>query len=73
MPGALVRSPRHRREEHTAIEDVAALLQFVGIAHRAEEKARNLPYGDQRRLEIAGRWPPSRSCCASTSPPPGSI
>ena len=31
----------------------AALLQFVGIAHRAEEKAKNLPYGDQRRLEIA--------------------
>ena len=30
-----------------------ALLQFVGIAHRGEEKARNLPYGDQRRLEIA--------------------
>ena len=53
VPGALVRSPRHRREERTAIEKAAALLQFVGIAHRAEEKARNLPYGDQRRLEIA--------------------
>ena len=53
VPGALFRSPRHRREEHTAIEKAAALLQFVGIAHRAEEKARNLPYGDQRRLEIA--------------------
>jgi len=53
VPGALVRSPRHRREERTAIEKAAALLQFVGIADRAEEKARNLPYGDQRRLEIA--------------------
>jgi len=53
VPGALIRSPRHRREERTAIEKAAALLQFVGIAHRAEEKARNLPYGDQRRLEIA--------------------
>ena len=53
VPGALVRSPRHRREERAAIEKAAALLQFVGIAHRAEEKARNLPYGDQRRLEIA--------------------
>jgi len=53
VPGALVRSPRHRREEHTAIEKAAALLQFVGIAHRGEEKAKNLPYGDQRRLEIA--------------------
>jgi len=53
VPGAVVRSPRHRREEHTAIEKAAALLQFVGIAHRGEEKAKNLPYGDQRRLEIA--------------------
>ena len=53
VPGALIRSPRHRREEHSAIEKAAALLQFVGIAHRAEEKAKNLPYGDQRRLEIA--------------------
>jgi branched-chain amino acid transport system ATP-binding protein len=53
VPGALVRTPRHRREERDAIERAAALLQFVGIAHRGEEKARNLPYGDQRRLEIA--------------------
>ena len=53
VPGALVRSARHRREERTAIEKAAALLDFVGIAHRGEEKAKNLPYGDQRRLEIA--------------------
>jgi branched-chain amino acid transport system ATP-binding protein len=53
VPGALVRSPRHRREEHTAIEKAAALLQFVGIAQRGAEKAKNLSYGDQRRLEIA--------------------
>ncbi|MGP4053441.1 ABC transporter ATP-binding protein [Mycobacterium sp. 4D054] len=53
VPGALIRSPRHRREERSAIERSAALLHFVGIAHRGEEKAKNLPYGDQRRLEIA--------------------
>ncbi len=53
VPGAVFRSPRHRREEQTAIEKSVALLQFVGIAHRGEEKAKNLPYGDQRRLEIA--------------------
>ena len=53
VPGALIRTPRHRREERSAIEKAAALLQFVGIAHRGEEKAKNLPYGDQRRLEIA--------------------
>jgi branched-chain amino acid transport system ATP-binding protein len=53
VPGAIFRVPRHRREEHDAIERAVALLKFVGIAHRAEEKAKNLPYGDQRRLEIA--------------------
>jgi branched-chain amino acid transport system ATP-binding protein len=53
VPGAILRSPRHRREERDAIERAAALLHFVGIAHRGEEKAKNLPYGDQRRLEIA--------------------
>ncbi len=53
VPGALIRSPRHRREEKSAIERSAALLHFVGIAHRGEEKAKNLSYGDQRRLEIA--------------------
>jgi branched-chain amino acid transport system ATP-binding protein len=53
VPGALIRSPRHRREERDAIERAVALLDFVGIAHRGEEKAKNLPYGDQRRLEIA--------------------
>jgi branched-chain amino acid transport system ATP-binding protein len=53
VPGALLRTPRHRREEKSAIEKAAALLQFVGISQRADEKAKNLPYGDQRRLEIA--------------------
>lgn len=53
VPGALIRTSRHRREERDAIERAAALLEFVGIASRGEEKAKNLPYGDQRRLEIA--------------------
>ncbi len=53
VPGAVLRTPRHRREEREAIERASALLHFVGIAHRGEEKAKNLSYGDQRRLEIA--------------------
>jgi branched-chain amino acid transport system ATP-binding protein len=51
--GALIRSPRHQREEREAVERASALLEFVGIADRAADKARNLPYGYQRRLEIA--------------------
>jgi branched-chain amino acid transport system ATP-binding protein len=53
VPGALVRTARHRREERSAVEKATALLQFVGISSHGEEKAKNLSYGDQRRLEIA--------------------
>lgn len=53
VPGALIRSARHRREERQAIERACELLEFVGIAGRAQDKAKNLSYGDQRRLEIA--------------------
>lgn len=51
--GAMFRSPRLYREERDAVERGMALLEFVGIGARAAEKAANLPYGDQRRLEIA--------------------
>jgi len=53
VPGALLRLPRHHREERAAVDRATALLEFVGIADRAADKARNLPYGYQRRLEIA--------------------
>jgi ABC-type branched-subunit amino acid transport system ATPase component len=53
VPGATFRTPRHRHEERDAIDRGMALLEFVGVGGRATEKARNLPYGDQRRLEIA--------------------
>lgn len=51
--GALIRSPRHIREEKSSIERGMALLEFVGIADQATTLSRNLPYGYQRRLEIA--------------------
>jgi len=51
--GALLRLPRHIREEKAAIERGMALLEFVGIAQDAGSLARNLSYGSQRRLEIA--------------------
>ncbi|MGH3725899.1 MAG: ABC transporter ATP-binding protein [Mycobacterium sp.] len=51
--GALLRTPRHRREEHYAVDVGMGLLDFVGIADTADIKAKNLPYGSQRRLEIA--------------------
>ncbi|MDM4719905.1 ABC transporter ATP-binding protein [Micromonospora sp. WMMA1363] len=44
---------RHVLEERAAEEKAMELLRFVGIADRANDAARNLPYGYQRRLEIA--------------------
>ncbi len=42
-----------RREEGATRQRAAELLALVGLADRAEERARNFSYGDQRRLEIA--------------------
>jgi branched-chain amino acid transport system ATP-binding protein len=50
---ALLKLPRHRREEEAGHQRALELLRLVGIEHRADELAVNLPYGDQRRLEIA--------------------
>jgi branched-chain amino acid transport system permease protein len=53
VPGALLGLSRHRREERDGKAEALRLLAYVGIAGRAGDLARNLPYGDQRRLEIA--------------------
>ncbi len=53
VPGAVLRLPRHRREERAGAEEAERLLRYVGIGGRGAEVARNLSYGDQRRLEIA--------------------
>jgi branched-chain amino acid transport system ATP-binding protein len=53
IPGALLGLPRHRREERLGLDFAKGLLDFVGILTSEQETARNLPYGDQRRLEIA--------------------
>jgi branched-chain amino acid transport system ATP-binding protein len=51
--GAALGLPWHRTEERDGRAKAAELLDFVGISMRAGEAAKNLPYGDQRRLEIA--------------------
>ena len=51
--GALFRLPRHRREEREGETTVIDLLEYVGIRKFANDLAKNLSYGDQRRLEIA--------------------
>jgi branched-chain amino acid transport system ATP-binding protein len=48
-----LRTPGARAEEEAARSSAREILEFVGLKDRAEKVARNLPYGDQRRLEIA--------------------
>jgi len=50
---SIVLTPRLRREEKAAHEAARELLTYCGLAGRDEAYARNLPYGDQRRLEVA--------------------
>jgi branched-chain amino acid transport system ATP-binding protein len=50
---SIIRTPRVRREEKEARERARELLVYCGLARRHGERAANLPYGDQRRLEVA--------------------
>lgn len=51
--GTVLRTPRHQREDNAHEADAMDLLGTLRLAHRADITAKNLPYGDQRRLEIA--------------------
>ena len=51
--GAVLRGPRTRAEEAAIEERAHRLLEYCGVARDANALARNLAYGDQRRLEIA--------------------
>jgi len=51
--GAMLRLPRTRREERDGDARAFELLDFVGLRNRANEVGSALPYGAQRRLEIA--------------------
>ena len=53
VPAMLFRSPANRRAEAAAQAAAVESLQFVGLAGDANRIAGQLPYGDQRRLEIA--------------------
>jgi branched-chain amino acid transport system ATP-binding protein len=51
--GSVIRTPGVKREEREARKRARELLEFSGLRGRDEEFARNLSYGDQRRLEVA--------------------
>jgi branched-chain amino acid transport system ATP-binding protein len=50
---AMLSTPRDRREEVESAEAARGFLRLVGLVGRDGELAKNLPYGDQRRLEVA--------------------
>jgi branched-chain amino acid transport system ATP-binding protein len=50
---AVVRDHRFHKEEKRVREQAMSFLEFFNLCSRAEELAKNLPYGEQRRLEIA--------------------
>ena len=50
--GALFGARGTKKEEKLAVEEANRLLEFVGLRGKGDTLARNLPYGDQRRLEI---------------------
>jgi branched-chain amino acid transport system ATP-binding protein len=49
----LIGLPRYTRAEQAAIERARYWLDLIGLTSRADDSAGSLPYGDQRRLEIA--------------------
>ncbi len=51
--GAILRNPATRKEEREILEISYAILEKVGLEQYVDEFAENLPYGAQRRLEIA--------------------
>ncbi|WAZ21038.1 ABC transporter ATP-binding protein [Streptomyces cinnabarinus] len=50
---ALLRGPGFKKAEKASEERAMELLEFIGLDHKRDHLARNLPYGEQRKLEIA--------------------
>jgi branched-chain amino acid transport system ATP-binding protein len=53
LVGSMLGTPRSRREEKASVAKAHEILKFIGIDEYADRLAKNLPYGVQRRLEIA--------------------
>jgi branched-chain amino acid transport system ATP-binding protein len=53
LVGTILRSPKHLRREREHESRALELLTTLGLADRLDHMSKSLPYGDQRRLEIA--------------------
>ena len=62
--------PSSLAEERNIRAQAHAILRFFELDRYADDVANSLPYGLQRRLEIAAPWRPCPTCCCWTNPPP---
>ena len=69
--GSIFHTPRVMREEAAADQKARDLLEYRSLSNRVDDHARNLPYGDQRRLEVARALATEPQLLCSTSRPPG--
>jgi len=69
--GAILRNARTRDEERAIEKRAYELLEYVGVARRANDLAKHLAYGDQRKLEIARALATEPSLLALDEPAAG--
>ena len=69
IPAALLLTPRHHAEEKRVLEEAEGFLEVMGLSHKRNELAKNLPYGEQRRLEIARALAAKPKVLCLESPP----
>ena len=68
--GIVIGTPGTRKEEQKADEESSRLLRFVNLGGKGEQLAKNLPYGEQRRLEIGRALATRPKILLLDSPPP---
>jgi branched-chain amino acid transport system ATP-binding protein len=70
LADAFLRTKHYQEEEKEAEDRAHELLDALGIGHYGNQLALNLPYGDQRRVEMARALARNLNCCFWTSQRP---
>lgn len=67
---ALLRGPGFRKAERGSEERAMELLDFIGLSHKRDHLARNLPTENSASSKSRGHWPANRASSCSTNQPP---